>query len=193
MKWPKIPAPVVKWGLIALLVACALAFLRFAPDSLKPWSNAPTVAVQPKDPAAKVERVEVPGPVRIKVIEKIKYVDRFPDTLTPATVQDNAAHVIASATIPPSAAGGTATGILRYQDGVGVGSIEYRPATPPFFAIQKEFGVRAGFGTGGLILGEIYARPLRVGPVTVEIRGFAARSDRTGADFGAAALADFRF
>lgn len=189
-----IPAPVVKWGLIALLAACALAYLRFAPDSLKPWTNAPTVAVQPKDPAAKVERVEIPGPVMIKVIEKIKYVDRFPDVLTPATVQDNAAHVIASATIPPSSAGGTATAILRYgQDGVGVGAIEYRPAQPPFFAIQKEFGVRAGMGTGGLVIGEVYARPARLGPVTVEIRAFGKRDDRSGADFGVAILADYRF
>ena len=182
----------IPWGLLALGLL-ALAFLRYAPDSLKPWGNTPQPAVQPKDPAAKVERIEVPGPVRIKVIEKIKYVDRFPDVLTPATVQDNSAHVIASATIPPSSAGGTASAILRYQDGVGVGSIEYRPATPPFFAIQKEFGVRAGMGTGGLVIGELYARPLRIGPVTVEVRGWGKRDDRSGADFGAAILADYRF
>jgi hypothetical protein len=171
----------------------ALAYLRFAPDSLKPWGNTPQVAGQPKDPAAKVERIEVPGPVRIKVIEKIKYVDRFPDVLTPSTVQDNAAHVIASATIPPSSAGGTASAILRTVDGVGVGSIEYRAATPPFFAIQKEFGVRAGIGTGGLVVGEVYARPLRIGPVTVEVRGWGKRDDRSGADFGGIVMGDLRF
>jgi hypothetical protein len=193
MSWPQTRADYVRWGLIALCVVSALAYLRFAPDSLKPWTNAPQVAGQPKDPAAKVERVEVLGPVRIKVIEKIKYVDRFPDVLTPSTVQDNAAHVIASATIPPSPAGGTASAILRTVDGVGVGSIEYRAATPPFFAIQKEFGVRAGMGTGGLILGEIYARPLRIGTITVEVRGWGKRDDRSGADLGGAALIDYRF
>jgi hypothetical protein len=195
MKWKgkEIPAWAVKWGLIALCVLAVLAYLRFAPDSLKPWTNAPQPAVQPKDPAAKVERVEVPGPERIRTIEKIKYVDRVPGVLTPATAQDNAAHVIASAKIPPSPAGGIATGILRYQDGVGVGSIEYRPATPPFFAVQKEFGVRAGMGTGGLVLGELYGRPVRLGPVTVEIRAYGKRDDKSGADFGAAVLGDMRF
>ena len=193
MPWPKIPAPLAKWGLIALLAACALAYLRFAPDSLKPWTNAPQPAIQPKDPAVRIERVEVPGPIRIKVIEKKVYVDRFPEALTPSTVQDNAAHVIASATIPPSVAGGTASAILRIQDGVGTGSIEYKPSTPPFLAVQKEFGVRIGVGTGGLVLGELYARPARVGPITVEVRGFARRDTRSGADFGAAMLADWRF
>lgn len=176
MKWPKIPAPVVKWGLIALLAACALAYLRFAPDSLKPWSNAPTVAVQPKDPAAKVERVEVPGPVRIKVIEKIKYVDRFPDVLTPSTVQDNAAHIIASATIPPSVAGGTASAILRYQDGVGVGAIEYRAATPRFLQVKKSFGAEGWYYPVGDRQAEasLVANPLRIGPIEVKVKVGAA-------------------
>jgi len=189
------PAPdaLRRYILVALAIVAALLYLRYAPDSLRPWTNAPQVAGQPKDPAAKVERVEVPGPVRIKVIEKIKYVDRFPDVLTPSTVQDNAAHVIASATIPPSPAGGTASAILRTVDGVGVGSIEYRPAKTPFLAFQKEFGVRGGVGVGGLLLGELYGRFVRVGPITVEIRGFTQRTDRSGADFGAAILADYRF
>ena len=183
-----------RWGLIALLAGFALAYLRFAPDSMRPWTNTPQPAVQPKDPAVKIERVEVPGPERIRVIEKIKYIEKMPDVLTPSTVQDNAAHVIASATIPPSVAGGTASAILRrWPDGVGVWSIEYRPATPPFLAFQKEFGVRGGVGTGGLVLGELYGRFVRIGPITVEARGFAQRTDRSGADFGATILADWRF
>ena len=195
MPWKdKIPAGAVKWGLIVLCAILALCYLRFAPDSLKPWTNAPQPAVQPKDPAAKVERVLVPGPERVRVIEKIKYIEKMPDALTPSTVQDNTAHVIASAAIPPSSAGGTASAILRMgPDGVGSGSIEWKPATPPFFALQKEFGVRGGMGTGGLILGEMYARPARVGPVTLEIRAFGKRDDRSGADFGAVVLADYRF
>ena len=184
----------VRWIPIVLLGVLALAYLRFAPDSLKPWTNTPQDAIRPKDPAARVERVYVPGPERLRTIEKIKYIEKLPDALTPATMQDNAAHVIASAVIPPSVAGGTASAILRIgTDGVGVGSLEYSAATPPFFAIQKEFGVRAGMGTGGLVLGELYARPLRIGPVTVEIRGYGKRDDRSGADFGGAILADYRF
>ncbi len=181
-------------AMIVVIGLAAFVYLKFAPDSMKPWTNTPQPAIQPKDPAAKVERILIPGPERIRVIEKVKYIEKIPDVLTPSTIQDNAAHVIASATIPPSVAGGTASAILRTgPDGVGVGSIEYRPATPPFFAVQKEFGVRAGMGTVGLVLGEIYARPLRVGPVTVEVRGYGKRDDRSGADFGAVALIDMRF
>ena len=195
MPWKeKIPAWVARWGLIALCVVAVLSYLRFAPDYLKPWTNAPQPATQPKDPAAKIERIEVPGPVRIRAIKKSEYINKFPDVLTPSTVQDNAAHVIASATIPPSPAGGTASAILRYgPDGVGTGNIEWKPARPPFFQIKKEFGVRAGMGTGGLIIGELYARPLRVGPVDIEARGYAKRDDAHGADFGGAVLLDYRF
>src|SRR3989304_8569745 len=107
---------------------------------MKPWTNAPTVAVQPKDPVANMERVEGPGPVKVAVIPKKKNPEKLPDVLPPATVQDNSAQVIASATIPPSPAGGTASAILRTVDGVGVGSIEYRAGTPGLFAGQKEWG-----------------------------------------------------
>jgi len=197
MKWqeinPSTRVGLVKWGLIALCVVAALAYLRFAPDSLKPWTNAPQPATQPKDPVATIERIYIPGPERVRVIETIKYLEKVPGALTPATIADNNAHVVASAKIPPSSAGGTATGILRIQDGVGTGSIEGKPAKTPFFAIQKEFGVGGGVGTGGLVLGELYARPVRVGPVSVEVRAFGKRDDRSGADFGGVVLADFRF
>ena len=195
MDWKKIFSSAMSNNVvvIALIVAGLIAYAKYAPDSMKPWTNAPQVAVQPKDPAANVERVEGPGPVKVAVIPKKKYTEKLPDVLTPATVQDNSAQVIASATIPPSAAGGTASAILRTVDGVGVGSIEYRAATPPFFAIQKEFGVRGGMGTGGLVLGELYGRPVRLGPVTVEIRAYGKRDDKSGADFGAAILGDMRF
>jgi len=195
MDWKKIFSSVMSNNVvvIALIVAGLIAYAKYAPDSMKPWTNAPQVAVQPKDPAANVERVEVPGPVKVTVIPKKKYTEKLPDVLTPATVQDNSAQVIASATIPPSPAGGTASAILRTVDGVGVGSIEYRAATPRFFAVQKEFGVRAGMGTGGLVVGEVYARPLRIGPVNIEIRGYGKRDDRSGADFGGIALIDMRF
>ncbi len=189
------PAALAKWGLIALCVVAALLYLRFAPDSLKPWTNKPEPPTQPSEPkpVVKIERILIPGPERVRVIETIKYIEKVPGAVTPATLSDPSAHVIASATIPPGH-GGVATGILQYgPDNVATGRIEYKPSTPPFFAIQKEFGVRAGMGTGGLVLGEIYARPVRIGPVTVEVRGFGKRDDRSGADFGGAALIDYRF
>jgi hypothetical protein len=198
MKWKgkEIPAWAVKWGLIALCVGVALFYLWGAKDSIRSWvSGPPPPASQAAEPREirTIERIYIPGPERIRTIEKVKYIEKLPGSLTPATMADNSAHVIASAKIPPSPAGGTASAILRIQDGVGTGTIEYKPATPPFFAIQKEFGIRAGMGTGGLVLGELYARPVRVGPVTVEIRGFGKRDDRSGADFGAAILGDMRF
>jgi len=199
MKWKgkEIPAWVVKWGLIALCVGVALFYLWGAKDSIRSWvSGPPPPAIQAAEPKEihTIERIYIEGPERIRTIEKIKYTEKLPGALTPATMADNSAHVIASAKIPPSPAGGIATAILRYgQDNVGVGSIEYHAAAPPFFAIQKEFGIRAGMGTGGLILGELYGRPVRMGPVTVEVRAFGKRDDRSGADFGAAVLGDMRF
>lgn len=181
---------------IVAIVLLAIAYLKYAPDSLKPWSNTPQPSVQVPESriVEKIKKVYVPGPERVRVIEKTVYVEKMPGALTPETVLDNTAQVIASAKIPPAPAGGTASAILRTgPDGVGVGSIEWKPATPPFFAIQKEYGVRAGMGTGGLVLGELYARPARVGPVTIEVRGYGKRDDRSGADFGAAILGDMRF
>jgi hypothetical protein len=58
--------------------------------------------------------------------------------------------------------------------------------------MKREWGVRAGFGTGGLVQGEIFARPLRVGPVETEIRGFA-KSDHRGTEVGAMILFEMRF
>jgi hypothetical protein len=196
MDWKKIGSAALSNNIVLLVFIglAAIAYLRFAPDSLKPWTNVPQPAVQPKDPVATIERIYIPGPERVRVIETIKYLEKVPGAVTPQTAADNTAHVIASAKIPPSSAGGTATGILQYgPDGVGTGRIEWKPAEPPFFAVQKEFGVRAGMGTGGLVLGEIYARPLRLGSATVEVRGFGKRDDRSGADFGGAVLGDMRF
>ena len=194
--WVKIPVSAVKWGLIALCAVAALSYLCFAPDSLKPWSSNPTVpameAAQPK-PVVTIERVYIPGPERVQVIEKIKYIEKMPGVLTPSTASDNASHVIASAEIPPYMGKTIATAILEQKDGVGVGRIETKQLPMPFFAIQKEFGVRVGIGTGGLLLGELYARPVRIGPISVEVRGYGKRDDRSGADFGAAALLDYRF
>jgi len=101
--------------MIALIVIVGIAYLRWAPDSVKPWTNAPQPVVQPKEPKklAKVERVFIEGPERVTVIETIKYLEKVPGVLTPQTANDNNAHIIASAIIPPSPAEGTATGILR--------------------------------------------------------------------------------
>ena len=198
MDWKKIGSVALSNNLvpIVLIVLAGFAYLRYAPDSMKPWSSNPTApateATQPK-PVVKIERVYIPGPERVQVIEKIKYIEKMPDVLTPTTASDNASHVIASAEIPPHTGKTIATAILEQKDGVGIGRIETKQLKPPFLAVQKEFGVRVGVGTGGSLLGELYARPARVGPLFIEIRGYGMRTDRAGADVGGMVLGDYRF
>ena len=181
------PGALSRYILGALAIAAALLYLRYAPDSLKPWTNAPgpvTIAESAEE-AKWVEPEFVPGPPRLKVYPKAKLSEK----LDMPELKLLPGDVVATADIPPSS--GTTTAVATLDNGVG--GIVYKQKPAPFFALQKEFGVRAGFGTGGLVLGELYARPARVGPVTVEIRGFAQRTDRSGADFGGAVLADYRF
>src|SRR3990172_7041782 len=194
MPWKKIPAPIVKWGLIALCVVAVLSYLRFVPPE-SPWGPRRIVGAVMPEPReiVRIEKVTIPGPTRIKVIPKEVIVERWRDLPTPATVADNASVVTAVADIPPSPAGGTAISILRTVDNVATGSIEYQAKKIPFWQVKKEFGIRAGMGTGGLVIGEVYVHPLRLGPVHIEGRGFIKRDDAHGADFGAAVLLDYRF
>ncbi len=175
MSWKEsIRAIPVKWGLIALCGLLVLAWLRYAPPTA-PWSPHQVIGMVMPEPKVitKIERVTVQGPERIRIIEKIKYIEKMPDVLTPSTVQDNAAHVIASATIPPSVAGGTASAILRTgQDGVGVGSIEYRPATPRFLQVKRDFFGEAYYYVVGdrQASAAVGMNPLRLGPVEVKVK-----------------------
>jgi hypothetical protein len=87
-------------------------------------------------------------------------------------MQDNAASVIAVATIPPSPDGGVALAVLRPGvDNVGVGSIEYRPATPKFFQVKRAFSAEGWYFPAGDRVAEaaLVVNPLRIGPV--EIKG----------------------
>ena len=196
MPWlsKSIPAWAVKWGLIALCVVAVLSYLRFVPPE-SPWGPRRIVGAVMPEPReiVRIEKVTIPGPTRIKVIPKEVIVERWRDLPTPSTVADNASVVTAIADIPPSPAGGTAISILRTVDNVATGSIEYQAKAVPFWQLKKEFGLRAGMGTGGLIIGEVYVHPLRVGPVHIEGRGFIKRDDAHGADFGATVLLDYRF
>ncbi len=182
---------------IAVIALVGIAYLRYAPESWKPWSSRPTPpAAQAQEPkvVTKIERVVIPGPTRVEVIEKVKYVEKLPEALTPATASNPAAQIVASAEIPPHGGKAIATAILEAgADNVARGRIEVKELPAPFFQVKKEFGIRAGMGTGGLVIGEFYARPLRLGPVEVEARAFVQRENGTGADFGGAVLVDWRF
>jgi hypothetical protein len=156
--------------------------------------------------------IYVPGPTSVQTVHETKWKDRvrpvmylvptgtaiefFPrEALAKASkIPDAPDNTIAFGQVPPHGGKTTVFATLKPgADNVFHGGLEYRQETMPFFAIQKEFGVRGGMGTGGLVLGELYARPVRVGPVTMEIRAFGKRDDRSGADFGAAILGDMRF
>ena len=197
MKWKETLVTIAKSRLLlAVLVSCAiLLWLRYAPPTA-PWSPQSIIGRIMPEPRVitKVEKVVIQGPERIRIVPKEKIVEIYRDLPTPETVADNAAVVISVADIPPSPAGGTAIAVLRDgKDNVAVGHIEYKPKKIPFFALQKAFGFRGGVGSGGKILTEAYAQPVRLGPVFVEIRGYAERDDRSGADFGGVLLLDYHF
>jgi len=141
----------------------------------------------------KIEKVVVQGPPQIKIVPKESIRVIYKDLPAPAIVEDNNAVVTAVCDIPPSPQGGTAVSVLTHTDNVATGHIEFKPKKVPFFQVKRELGLRAGGGTGGLLLGEIYARPIFLGPLAIEVRGFARRDDLSGADFGAAILGDVRF
>ena len=176
MKWrgKEIPVGVVKWGLIALCVLLVLAWLRFAPPAA-PWSPQAIrgyVLPEPKV-ITKIEKVEVPGPERIRIIPKDRIVVKYRDLPTPATVANPAAQVTAVADIPPSPDGGVAVAVLTPgADNVGVGSIEYQPATPKFWQIKRAFSAEGWYFPAGNRIAEtaIIVNPLRIGSVEVKAK-----------------------
>ena len=175
MPW-KIPAsPVpIRWIVLALAIIAGLLWLRFAPPTA-PWSPRSIVGYVLPEPKVitKIERVDVPGPVRIRTIVKEKIVEKYKDLPTSATMQDNTASVIAVATIPPSPDGGVALAVLRPGvDNVGVGSIEYRPAAPKFLQFKRAFSAEGWYFPAGNRVAEaaLVVNPLRIGPVEIKAK-----------------------
>jgi hypothetical protein len=121
----------------------------------------------------KIEKVDVPGPERIRIIPKEKIVIKYKDLPTSATVANPAAQVIAAADIPPSPDGGVAVAVLTPgADNVGVGSIEYQTAARKFLQFKREFvGEAYYFPVGDRQLeAALSVLPVRIGPVEVKIR-----------------------
>lgn len=188
--WTRVRAVLIPCIPAVLVGLAALLYLRFVPASKPTYDPAP----QPVQTAPEVRtvtrtvtrRVVVPGP------ERIVYLDRQ-ETAAALKMPELLAspdNVLEAVTIPCPDRDVTAVSLI---DNTGQGLIIYRPERQKFFRLKKDFGLRAGAGSGGLILGEVYARPLRVGPVDVEVRGWTQRTDRDGADFGGAVLMDWRF
>ena len=197
MPWTKTPVvpALIRWGLLALALTALIAWLHFAPHDAY-WSPQRLLGMRMPEPEkiTQIERVEVECPKKLRVIPKKKVEEIYHDLPTPPTVANDNAWVTAVCDIPAAPAGGTAVSVLTTgKDNVAVGHIEFMPKKTPLFALQRVLGLRGGVGTGGRVLGEAYAQPVRVGPVFVELRAFAERDDRSGADFGAAILLDVRY
>jgi len=181
-----------KLGLIALCALLVAAYLRFVPPS-SPWSPQSIIGRIMPEPKVitRVEKVTVQGPERIKIVPKDRIVTIYRDLPTPPTVANENAVVTAVCDIPPSPQGGTAVSVLTGTDNVAVGHIEYKAKPVPFFQVKRELGIRGGYGTEGII-GEMYVRPVRVGPLDLEGRvyGIAGNGD---SEVGATILFDVRF
>ena len=185
----------IPWVLLVFGTIALILWLRFAPPDAY-WSPQQLIGMQMPEPKVitKIEKQLVEGPKKISVIPKKKVAEVYKDLPTPPTLADNNAVVTAVCEIPPSPQGGTAVSVLTTgPDNVAVGSIEYKAKKTPFFALQRVIGLRGGIGSGGKILGEAYVQPVRLGPASIELRAFAERDDRSGADFGGVALIDVRF
>ena len=172
--WLRAKVVPIRWVLLALGGLALLLWLRFAPPTA-PWSPHQVIGMVMPEPRTitKIEKQDVPGPVRIRTIVKEKIVEKYRDLPTPATVADPSAQVIAVADIPPSPDGGVALAVLRPgADSVGVGTIEYRPAARRFLQVKREFVGEAYYYLAGdrTAQASLGVLPLRIGPVEVKVK-----------------------
>lgn len=147
--------------------------------------------------------VYMPGPTSVHTVYKPKYTEKIKRDLVPVhaqieffrhedvvkKVRDAPDNVIALGEVPPHTGKTTVLAHLRQEDNVLRGSLTYRQEPPPFFQMKRELGIRGGYGTSG-IMGEVYVRPLRIGPAEVEARVYGHTTEPT---VGAAILVDVKF
>jgi hypothetical protein len=133
----------------------------------------------------KIVRVPVPGPARVEVVEKIRFLKLWPDAVSPITASDCNSRILASGTVPPwpGATRVTAVGSVAPEDNTLRVRIESKQEAPKFFEIKRDFRVAARFLPIGRnqVEAEVVANPLRVGPVEIEagIGVDVARDDAT--------------
>lgn len=200
MRWTITDTLAKRWWigylLTVLAVVCALTYLRYAkptPPAYSPETMPVATANEPKVVTkVVVKKVLTPGPERIVYLPTPQVDEALPGAVSQDVAKDNNARILAVATIPPHSGDTTALAIM-HTDGEGTATtrIDYRQMPPKFFQVKKEFGARAGISTGGVGIAELYARPLRVGPINVEVRGWVHAGQDT--DAGGAVLLDYRF
>ena len=170
------------WVVVGVGIVGVLAWLSFAKPSLPIYVPGPTSVQTVYVPkyAAKIKRELVPVNARIEFFKHEDVVKK---------IQDAPDNVVALGEVPPHTGKTTVMARLTQQDNVLRGELTYRQEPPPFFQIKRELGIRGGFGTDG-IQGEVYVRPLRIGPAEVEARVFGYTTNPT---VGAAILLDAKF
>lgn len=156
------------------------------------------------------EVIYQPGPTNVQKVYETKWKDRvkpelrvvptnakiefFPQAaLAKASkIKDAPDNVIAFGEVPKHTGKSTVFSTLNIgPDNVLRGGLEFRQEATPFWDFKREMGLRAGYGTGGIV-GELYVRPLRMGPVDIEgrLRGRAGQDEK---EFSAEVLADYHF
>lgn len=186
----RVLAVLYPFTMVALGIVVVLLWMRFVPATKPPYDPTPQPVQTAKEQKVVTKyvtkRVMVPGPERIVYLDKNETVNalKMPELL------DTPDNVLAAVTIPCEGRNVTAVSTLSPE---GEGRVVTRMEPQKFLQVKKEFGARAGIGTSGLLIAEVYLRPLRIGAVNVELRGYVKRDDMNGGDGGGVVMLEYGF
>jgi len=179
-------------GTLALAIGAFLIYLRIAQPGREIYVPGPTSVQTVYEPKWH-DRIK-PVPYLVPTGAMIEF---FPkEALAKASkIPDAPDNTIAFGQVPPHEGKTTVFATLKPgADNVLRGELSFRQEKPAFFELKREMGLRGGYGTEG-ILGEVYARPLRIGPGNIEARVYGRSGNGNGesGQIGAAILFDMRF
>jgi len=157
------------YALIGLGVVAGLVFVfnRFWPE--KPIVSIPTVLPEAKE-AVKIEKIYIPGPVRIVVYDRDALTGKVP--IPPEVAKDKNNQFTSTAEIPKAPWGGTAVGFTNMT--TGKSAISFTPKERPLFGFggKTSVGTLGGISTkGNVAIGYVGQDILRVGPVNLGVAG----------------------
>jgi hypothetical protein len=178
-------------GTLVLATSAFLLYLRYAQPPKEIYVPGPT-SVQTVYKPKWHDRIK-PVPYLVPTGTKIEFFQK--DELVKASkIPDAPDNAIAFGQVPPHGGKTTVFATLKPgADNVLRGGLEYRQEKMSFFQLKREMGARGGYGTDGII-GEVYARPLRIGPLDLEGRVYGRSGSGTAnGQVGAAILFDMRF
>jgi len=165
------------WGKIVFFVMIAVAatvgaiWLKKIIWPVRPIDTTPTVA-QEAPAAVKVERICIPGPKVIYVYPKEELNRKIPQS--PETANNPQVQYTATAVIPESPWGGTATAYMNVS--TGKGGIGYTAKKRPLFGWGGDggMGIKGGVGAGNSstgYTGSVYVRQKIVRVSDVQVSG----------------------